>query len=199
MTLLFDPSKPDEVTNYQRTPRELEIFFIFTIMVAGKPAMRTAELVTNMLGHRPPDDLPRRYLKRLGERRRRALLEKHRVGQYTRIENALAGSFELPLDNVTYGELSSISGIGPKSSRFFILHSRDDAHCAVLDTHILRYLRDHGIEAPKTTPQSLPKYRELENRWLELIEQEYPDMTAAQADFAIWQRYSGHGDQDESD
>ena len=194
--LLLDPSDPNQITDYTRDERGLDLFLIFTIMVAGKPAMRTAELLTNMLGHRPDDDIPRAYLKRLGERRRRALLEKHRVGQYTRIENAISGSFHLSLDDVTVDQLQGVSGIGPKSARFFVLHSQPDAHCAVLDTHILRYLRDHGEETSKTTPQSMTTYSRLEARWLELIAEEYPNQTAAQADFRIWERYSGHGDKE---
>jgi hypothetical protein len=187
-TLLVDPRY---ITKYDRTPRELELFFLFTIFVANKPAIVTAEKLTAMF--RDVSRMPRDYLKRLGPERRMDLWRKHRLGQYGRIERAVSESFGLRLDVCLTSHLLSIHGIGPKTARFFILHSRRYADCAILDTHILKYLRDRGFgEVPKSTPQSDRKYRELELLWLRDIQFTYPDLTPAEADLAIWRKYSGN-------
>jgi thermostable 8-oxoguanine DNA glycosylase len=93
------------------------------------------------------------------------------------------------LKSVTRDELSSIWGIGMKTASCFIMHSRPDAKCAGLDTHVLKYLRDQGIEAPSSTPTSRKKYLELEQKFLGLVPS---SKTPAEFDLDIWLEYSGH-------
>jgi thermostable 8-oxoguanine DNA glycosylase len=186
-TLIFDPRRP---TNYDRTPRELELFFLFTIFVANKPAMITAEKLTNIFGH--ITRMPREYLKWLGPARRMNLWRHHRLGQYKRIEGAVAASLGLRLDVCTVNHLTAIPGIGNKTARFFLLHSRRAACYAVIDTHILKYLRAKGFSAPASTPSTNSQYEILECLWLNEIKHDFPGMTAAEADLAIWRKYSGN-------
>lgn len=186
-TLLFDPRHP---TNYERSPRELELFFLFTIFVANKPAMVTAEKLTSMFGH--IKRMPRDYLKWLGPERRMVLWKNHRLGQYDRIEGAVAASLGLRLDVCTVNHLTAIPGIGNKTARYFLLHSRRSACYAVIDTHILKYLRAKGYSAPTSTPSTNNQYEILECLWLEEIRRDFPGKTAAEADLAIWRQYSGN-------
>jgi thermostable 8-oxoguanine DNA glycosylase len=80
-------------------------------------------------------------------------------------------------------ELEKIPGLGLKTSRFFLLHSRKDQQVAVLDTHILRWMRSRGWKAPKATPP-LKKYKELEVAFL--MECVWSGMTPATLDLFIW-------------
>lgn len=186
-TLLVDPRK---ITKYDRDDRELELFFLFTIFVANKPAMVTAEKLTSMFQN--IRRLPRAYLKWLGPTKRMNLWRRHKLGQYTRIEGAVAASLDLPLRTCLVGHLTGVPGIGNKTARYFLLHSRRAANYAVIDTHILKYLRAKGFSAPTSTPSTNNQYEILECLWLEEIKRDFPGMTAAEADLAIWRQYSGH-------
>ena len=186
-TLLVDPRC---VTKYDRTPRELELFFLFCIFVANKPAMRTAEKLTTIFGN--ISRLPRDYLRWLGPIRRMNLWRRHKLGQYTRIEGAVAASLGLRLDVCLLSHLTDIPGIGNKTARYFLLHTRRDARYAVIDTHILKYLHAKGMTVPKSTPSTKGQYEVLEYLWLDEIKRDFPGMTAAEADLAIWRQYSGN-------
>ncbi len=186
-TLLVDPR---HITKYDRTPRELELFFLFTIFVANKPTMVTAEKLTAMFGH--IRKMPREYLKNLGPYRRQGLWRKHKLGQYARVERAVSESFDMDLARSDLGSFTKIYGIGNKTARYFLLHSRRSACYAVIDTHILKYLRAKGYSAPMSTPSTNNQYEILECLWLDEIKRDFPGMTAAEADLAIWRQYSGH-------
>ena len=190
--LIIDPV--NKITDYRRTIRELQIFLIFSIIVAGKRADVRAALLTRMLAHRPPKEKPLDYLRRLGPKRRDQWLRKHNCGPYKQnndaIEDVLAAN--LDLKRCTIHDLVQIRGIKYKTAHFFLLHSREGYDGIVLDTHVLAYLRDNGIEAPLTTPQSAKKYDELEQEVRKLFKRDYPKMTLAEADFALWKKYSGH-------
>jgi thermostable 8-oxoguanine DNA glycosylase len=153
--------------------------------------MVTAEKLTNMFGH-IRSSLPRNYLRHLGTMGRSRLLRRHKTGQYARIERAIRESLDLPLDTCTVNQLTAIHGIGGKTARFFLLHSRRTACYAVIDTHILKYLRAKGYSAPMSTPSTNNQYEILECLWLNEINRDFPDMTAAEADLAIWRQYSGN-------
>ena len=96
----------------------------------------------------------------------------------------------LDLRTCTAEDLERCPGIGLKTSRFFILHTRRAARVACLDTHILRWLSDLGYKAPKVTPNSKKVYRELEAIFLGLARKKR--MSPARLDLAIWRKYSGH-------
>jgi len=90
------------------------------------------------------------------------------------------------LRKCTVNELEGLRGIGPKTARCFLIHSRPDQQYAGLDTHILHYLRDQGFDAPKTTPLGR-KYRQLEIEFLRLARE--AGKTVAELDLEIWLRY----------
>lgn len=115
----------------------------------------------------------------------------HRVGQYTRIEWAFQQSIDLDLTTVNLERLLSIYGVGSKTARLFMLHSRQDCQHVVLDTHILRFLNQRfGLEVPANTPP--PKeYARLEPIAANPIRSEFPSLSMAAADLLIWTKMSG--------
>ena len=96
--------------------------------------------------------------------------------------------------------LEEIPGVRFKTSRFFTLHSREDAHCIPLDTHILRFLRDHGHDAPTKTPGGKIEYakwekiaiKELGKKWHDSLADRLGHNWLAQADLETWKEYSGN-------
>ena len=85
-------------------------------------------------------------------------------------------------------ELEQIYGIGMKTSRCFILHTRKDAQVAGLDTHMLKHLKAMGVrKVPKTTPGSRKVYLRLEKKVLKFAKR--MGFTPAEYDLAVWNKY----------
>ena len=192
---------PTTITNYNRTEAELEEFLLFAILVAGKKAEMQAKKLDSFLFQSglckmTPFEAIEHLLK-LGESRYYTIgnnplvicMKGHKLGQYKRLYNAFKGilKFKGNLKNVTIEQLESVNGIGPKTARFFILHSRPDAKVAVLDTHILKWLNEKGYKVPKATPPK-KKYGEIEK--LFLTEAINHQMTPADLDLSIWKSYA---------
>jgi thermostable 8-oxoguanine DNA glycosylase len=189
--------QPLEVTNYERTDEELERFWIFCIIVAGKNSDWASSTVGKLLNRKPDGMLPMEFLKSQGNALHNTLVA-NRVGQYGRISKAIQQSYALDLRSCSVADLESIHGVGPKTARFFLLHSREDVKCAVIDTHVLKYLRQKnaGISIPDATPQSKAKYQQMESLFLAMISNDFPELTVAAADLLIWAYYSGRLDND---
>ena len=185
---------PTTITNYNRTQEELEEFLLFAILVAGKKANQTAKKLDSFLAKRKKFGVknmsPFQFIEYL-DKVNLLLPVVHSVkfGQYNRITNVFREilKYKDRLDFVTPYELEQIKGIGSKTSRFFVLHSQPTKSYAVLDTHILRWLRDHGVDAPKSTPNG-KKYLKLEKRFL-WYASAY-GITPAELDLQIWTTYS---------
>lgn len=186
---MFEPEKANEFR--AMTDAQLEDFIVFAIFVAGKPADRTRKLVNNFYKYKEKDESPLAYVYRLRrEHRLTDVLKEVRSGQYTRIGGALSElSFSVACQSIDLrtcepDELERFKGIGLKTSRFFIMYSRPNVRYAVLDTHILKWLRHCGVDAPKSTPGSKKKYKELETKFLQLCDQ--MNMKPDELDFGIW-------------
>lgn len=93
----------------------------------------------------------------------------------------------LDLTDCTVEDLEKIHGIGPKTARAFLIHSRPDQEYACLDTHILKFMRAKGVDAPKTTPTG-KKYKEIEREFIRLARQARKSI--AEFDLEIWNEYS---------
>jgi thermostable 8-oxoguanine DNA glycosylase len=185
---------PKKITDFNRTKADLELFAIFAVCVAGKKAQQTADKVND---HFRDTETPTKRLtpfetiKSLVKIRVfGAYLQMAKVGQYKRIYRALRDLAESSIDlkTCTVEDLEAIHGIGPKTSRFIIMHSRPKQRLATLDTHILRWMRDQGIETPKATPQSKKLYKELEQKFLTLCDKRA--ILPSQLDLKIWKQYS---------
>lgn len=186
---------PENITNYNRTEAELEEFLIFAILVAGKTAKTQAQKLEEFLSSKkilglPEDTTPFEFLEYLIKGNMLTnLMMKHKLGQYKRLLIAFLGivRFKGNLKNVTIEELESITGIGSKTARFFVLHSRPKVRHAVLDTHILKWMGALGMIVPKATPPK-KKYAELEQKFLALADER--NMSVADLDLHIWKTYA---------
>jgi len=185
---------PKKITNFNRTKADLELFAIFAVCVAGKKSQQTADKVNEHFRdvQTPTKQLtPFETIKSLiGANIFGGYLQHARFGQYKRIYRALRDLAESGLDLKTCSveDLEAIHGIGPKTSRFIIMHSRPNQRLATLDTHILRWMRDQGVNTPKATPQSKKLYKELEQKFLTLCDK--CAILPSQLDLKIWKQYS---------
>ena len=185
---------PKKITDFNRTKADLELFAVFAVCVAGKNAQQTADKVNDNFRDvaTPTKQLtPFEAIKNLVNIKVFvAYLKMAKMGQYRRIYRALRDLVESGIDlkTCTVEELEAIHGIGPKTSRFIIMHSRPNQRLATLDTHILRWMRDQGIETPKATPQSKKLYKELEDKFLTLCDK--CAILPSQLDLKIWKQYS---------
>jgi thermostable 8-oxoguanine DNA glycosylase len=94
----------------------------------------------------------------------------------------------LNLKTCTTDDLEKIHGIAEKTSRFFILHTREAQQIAALDRHILHYMRDEGVaDVPHNTPKGRT-YKRLEKEFLSLCQQQ--GKSAAELDLEVWYKYS---------
>jgi thermostable 8-oxoguanine DNA glycosylase len=176
---------PNNITKYDRSDKELLEFWLFCILVAGKKSSWAANKVEELNKVFSID-----VMFQLDKPLIKNMLMLCNVGQYERISNAIHESKSIDLRKVGFTELMQIKGIGPKTAAFFLTHSRENESIAVLDTHILKYIRVKGYAAPKSTPQDLNKYKELGLLFLSLSAQEFPNMTLAERDLHIWKTYS---------
>lgn len=186
---------PKDITNFSRSQAELEAFFLFGLFCAGKNSDYAAKCLSRLLTGKEGDS-PFAILKSLGETGIHNALVASRIGQYNRLTKAILDSVNLDLKTCTLNDLLSVHGVGQKTARFFLLHTRANSPYAVLDTHILKFLRDNQVDAPQNTPTSVKIYKALEAQFLFLIKAQFPFMSIAQVDLTLWMKYSGRLDDD---
>jgi hypothetical protein len=185
---------PDNITRFDMSDSELELTLLFWVCAAGKKAKTAAANLDRMLsfgresfGLDRPFSIVSSFDVHLAETMRR-----HGIGCYnnksrTMLELAASG---MDLRNCSVLDLEAIRGIGPKTARCFLIHSRRGVRHAGLDTHCLKYMRDNGIDVPKSTPTG-KKYLELENMFLEMADRSGKSL--AEFDLEIWRMYSSRG------
>lgn len=184
---------PSEITNYNLTDAELEEVLLFWVCAAGKNGTTAARLLNNLLIDIHADTYgPFNALKLHGSIELIALeLKEHGIGCYNhkaRTIYELVNS-DLDLRNCSAEDLESIYGIGMKTSRCFLIHSREDAPYAGLDTHMLKNLRKHDVpDVPKSTPTSKKQYKRLELEVLQLSKE--AGLTPAEYDLQVWNTYA---------
>ena len=167
---------------------------MFAICVAGKNARVVQKQLQEFWGFLcegiPPQDQPTplTMLSRLSMCEIRVLLSSFGIGCHTVKGRALyeLSRSRIDLRSCTPEQLETIHGIGPKTSRFFIMYTQPGARVAALDTHILRWLRDQGVDAPRQTPTGC-KYRELEEEFIRRVPR---GQSIAEFDLDLWLRYS---------
>lgn len=193
MVEMIDPTK---ITNFRLSDYELEEMMLFWICAAGKNGVTTARCLDTLLSswwvalgdvHLSPFEL-------IEEIDRRGLLpeelKKNGIGCYERkseyIRSLIAAGLDLKKCSVE--DLEAVKGIGSKTARCFLIHTRKDQQYAGLDTHVLKFLRDKGHAVPKTTPsKKSKKYKELERVFLSYANKS--GATVAEFDLAIWNGY----------
>jgi len=183
-----------DIKNYERTEEELQIFWLFCIFTAGRHADFAARVLEKFLRIKPEGMTPFAWLEELDKANAiHTTLKANRVGQYHRIQRAIKESLSLDLATATVDELQKVFGVGPKTARMFILYTRRYAEVAVLDVHILRWLREEiGFSGfPKSTPQSRNNYETIEAIFIELAKEKFPGISIADVDLLLWSRMSG--------
>jgi endonuclease III len=184
---------PEKITDFNRNDYSLQEVFLFWICAAGKKAKVVSKSLSNLLieGHDLfgvdllPFDIVVFFNQDLPE-----FLKKHGIGCYNNKARSMIeiSKSNLNLRTCSVDDLEKIYGIGPKTSRCFIMHTRKDVKYAGLDTHVLSFLRDLGYNVPTSTPNSKKKYLEIESLFLNLVEKY--ETTVQELDLKIWNEYS---------
>ena len=191
---------PYNITNYNRTEEELQLFLLFCIVVAGKTAYIQAQKLSEMLQSintrlmMPEHILPFQSIK--SAEQHGILMEeiqKAKLGQYRKIYSAFKyiTENEYDLRTTTTDQLELIPGVGMKSSRFFLLHSDINwkNRIAILDTHILKFIKENiDNRAPKSTPTIKVTYKYWEDLFLYWCE--INKKNVAEFDLDIWKSYA---------
>jgi thermostable 8-oxoguanine DNA glycosylase len=188
---MIDPFK---ITDFERKEADLQEFLLFCVAVAGKKATMIASKIATFLSGANNNELPFDYVRRLAQSE--LLVERLKdvkMGKYALLNRAwrdLTGANGPDIRACSADELQSIHGVGFKTARFFILHSRRDADVAVIDTHVLKYLASLGHKVPTTIPVG-QQYLDLEAIMIELAKA--AGMTMADFDLAVWSHYASQG------
>lgn len=172
--------------NLDDHPYQVEAKLLFSVIVAGKSAKFAEAALRRLIfpnSRKSPfgqlRDLIRYNI--LGTR-----LRDCRTGNYTKIEKAFVAIVKAKFNfkTVTPAELEKIHGIGPKTSRFFIMWIRPKEIYAALDVHVLRWMRNNGVpNVPPSTPSG-ERYAKFEHIFIEMAKDR--NMTPRQLDELIW-------------
>jgi thermostable 8-oxoguanine DNA glycosylase len=192
---------PTNISYRERTIPEHEAFLMFCIMVAGRNADMVAKKLNNIL-----DAIPVKYHANKGLfnwignnwDEFKELCYENKLGQYNRILSAIARLIGLGIhkrmddETLTVEDLTAVKGIGPKTARFFLLHTRRDSQYIVLDTHMIKYLKKYWYceWLPDTTPDA-KLYNKMEKMAILMIKKDFPHVTLSEADLEIWMLMSG--------
>lgn len=177
---------PLNITKYDCTIEQLEEVLLFWVLAAGKNAISASKSLSKFLENNSPFD----YIKTISLEELPIKMKQCGIGCFNNKAitfNQLAFS-NIDLMNCSVEELEKIKGIGMKTSRCFVIHSRKNANYAGLDTHILKYLRSLGHDVPLSTPSG-NKYVEIEKIFLSLVEKS--GKTLSEFDLSIWKEFSG--------
>ena len=185
---------PAEVTNYNRTQSELQEFLLFCINVAGKKSSIEApklEVFLQRAKDITKESSPFNCIKKLIQLGRlQEIMHWAKLSPYKQRYNSYVDAVKLgDLQKVTMNRLLQVPGIGLKTARFFLSHSREDFDEPMLDTHILQFLRDNGYRnAPKSTPSNLGVYNYYANIFKMFARVSGKSVT--DLDLEIWKQYS---------
>jgi hypothetical protein len=187
---MVDPTK---VTIYDRTDAELEEFLLFCVAVAGKNATRTALYLDRLLerGRVYNDGPPFTRVRALAVATNLSVLMKGiGFGCHTIKARGLVGvaTSGLNLRTCTVERLESLYGIGMKTARYFVLHSRENARVACLDTHVLKWLAYYTGQVVPPAP-SRKAYLRLEQLFLRIADA--MGASPADLDLKIWNKQRG--------
>jgi thermostable 8-oxoguanine DNA glycosylase len=184
---MTDQINPNNITNFSRSTDELLLFWLFCLFVRGKNAdVQAKKLGTFLTNIGETGD----RLVNLTKRRIKEELRVVKAGQYVTLTAAIDQTIlwlnrdPFYLRHCTVAELEGITGVGPKTARFFVMHTQRDAKVAALDVHILRYL---GLRLATPVPLTTPtgkKYLELEQIFLDMARD--AGVEPAVMDLAIW-------------
>ena len=190
---------PNDVENFNRSVLEKEAFLFFTIFVAGKTAKTIAPK-----SQRFHQDMIDRVVDKVGVNKVieygtirllgclsideiMSVLRANKIGKYGVLEKMflLLQDMDFDVNRVTIEQLESLPGIGKKTSRYFMLYTFENAgDIAILDRHVLTFLRNKGYDVPDNTPSGR-QYDDIEKIFLdEFKKSDYKSLT--EFDLDIW-------------
>ncbi len=174
---------------------EVQARLIYSVFVAGKSAKFAEMKLLALVGDRVeelPFDVIRDHvcLDDLNQ-----WLRSIRAGSYGRLVKCFPDLINLDPYTCTIQQLEDVHGVGPKTARFFVMWTRPGVMCAALDTHVLKWLRYLGYDAPKSTPQAGARYEELERAFIGEATQR--GKTPRELDFEVWDMYANGGNPDQ--
>ena len=183
---------PYRVTDFARNQGDREAFMLFCAAVANKKATVIADKIHAFLDTSGHAGTPfERVRAMVAEGSLDDAMRHVRLGKYALLGAcyaALVRDPALDLRTVTAAQLEALPGFGPKTARFFVLHSVANARCAVIDTHVLKMLRDMGAER---IPKGFPTAREYPHlEVLVLAEADRLGLTPQDFDLKVWTWYS---------
>lgn len=186
---------PYNITNFSATDVELEEVLMFWVCVAGKKAKTIASGLDKLLKEiiLNENETPFEAVSRLDKEALGEQLKKCGVGCHTIKARALKDLVGRGLDlrTCSVDDLESVYGIGPKTARCFLIHSRPEVRYAGLDTHILKFLKSKGHDVPKSTPNTSKRYREIENLFLKYVDES--NKSLAEFDLELWKKGATNG------
>jgi thermostable 8-oxoguanine DNA glycosylase len=197
MKYLVDPS---DITKFDSSEDELQLALLFWICAAGKKASTAARNLDRLLSHgreklgsEEPFEIVRRFGNDLSDE-----LKSHGIGCYNNKSKSMLdlAARGLDLKTCSVSDLELVRGIGPKTARCFLLHTRRGVRFAGLDTHLLKFMRTLGYNAPKTTPIG-KSYLRLEDEFLKLVDMS--GMSVSKVDLLVWNYYSSGTDASKED
>jgi hypothetical protein len=190
---------PKAITNYNCTKSQLELQILFWVCAAGKNAKNASRSLARFLNfwfsHASvikPNPTAFDIIRYVDHTATLPLqLKEFGIGCYnhkaeTMRQLAWSG---LNLAKCSVDALEEIKGIGPKTARCFVIHTRPNQLYAGLDTHVLKYLAELGHQVPKSTPTG-NSYKRLESIFLSISSKS--GMTNSEFDLLIWNVYSGN-------
>lgn len=174
--------------NYNLNDQELEEFLIFSICVANKPAKVIAPRVHNFCEPYRPNVL--RNLKNIDVESIQQNLKELGIGCHSNKAKCLKflSNKNLDLKSCTTTDLEEAPGIGLKTSRFFLGHTRRGFESAILDTHILKFLKEMGNDVPSSTPTNIKKYMSIENIFIKYAKN--MGISTPELDIILWKHYA---------
>lgn len=187
---------PVNITDYNLSDERLEEYILFCIAAAGKNAKTSSENLERLLQflHKEFEVESWKPFEVIRKCSQEFLCDKMKecgFGCYNlkSLGFYVIAHLRLNLRKCSPSQLESCPSIGPKTSRFFILHTRKNANVACIDTHLLKWLKFLGYEVPSSTPNG-KKYLQIEAIFLEIAKNK--NMNPAELDLMIWNHYSGN-------
>lgn len=185
---------PTNITNCNASTPQLQELILFWVCAAGKNGVTAAKCLDNLLQswREVMDDkfaIPFDVINYILQNGDLACeMKRFGIGCYNNKSKTFKYLVYSNLDLKSCGveDLESIPGIGPKTARCFLIHSRKNQNYAGLDTHILKFLRDKGYDVPKSTPSG-KRYAYLEEVFLNLAADS--GVSVAEFDLKIWNEY----------
>lgn len=185
-----------KITNFKASDCELEEMMLFWICAAGKNGVTAARQLDKLLTswwvslgdvHLSPFEIIEEIDSRgilADELCRFGIGCYNNKAQYFR--NLIKA--DLNLRKCSVEDLEAIKGIGAKTARCFVIHSRRNQWYAGLDTHVLKFLKEKGHEVPKSTPaKRSKKYCDLEQLFLSYVKES--GKSVAEFDLAVWNNF----------